>query len=24
MKVLPVLRGLTEFRFDVLAMDGRA
>jgi len=24
MKVLPVLRGLTEFRFDVVAMDGPA
>jgi len=24
MKVLPVLRGLTEFRFDLLAMDGPA
>jgi len=24
MKVLPVLRGLTQFRFDVVAMDGPA
>jgi len=24
MKVLPILRGPTEFRFDVVAMDGPA